>query len=63
MDIVLKVIEGVGEVGRDTTVELSANYYTKLYHYDFDGCGYETLEEALEELEYAVREVRVSWSH
>ncbi len=57
MDIVMKVIEGFGEAGRDTTVDSDAQFYVKLYNPElqFDMCGYETLDEAIQELEYAVK--------
>ena len=57
MDIVMKVIEGFGEAGRDPTVDSDAQFYVKLYNpaLNFDMCGYETLAEAIQELEYAVK--------
>ena len=54
MDKALKTIPGVGEVGVDT--EASAGngcYYVKMYDGSLDCVGYDSVEEAFTELEYA----------
>ena len=53
MDVPMKIIEGIGEAGWDTTYMPEHKYYVKLYNWMFDGSGYDTLDEAIEELEYA----------
>jgi hypothetical protein len=53
MDQVLKVVEGVGEVGIDTLASPgNGQYYVKLYDGSYDACGFETQELAEEELEF-----------
>jgi hypothetical protein len=53
MDQPLEIIRGVGEVGIDTEAS-SGNgpFYAKLYDGSFDMCGYDSIEEAVEELKY-----------
>jgi hypothetical protein len=52
MDFVIKVIEGVGEVGIDTEASPgNGKYYVKSYVFDYDVVGFDTLEDALLELE------------
>jgi hypothetical protein len=52
MDVVIKVIEGVGEVGIDTEASPgNGKYYVKSYVLDYDAVGFDTLEDALLELE------------
>lgn len=58
MDKVIKVIEGVGEIGIDTEASPgNGQYYVKLYDGSYDACGFETEQEALAELEYASEEI------
>ena len=53
MDIAKKVIKGVGEVGIDTEASLgNGRWYVKHYATGYDVCGFDSLEEALTELEY-----------
>ena len=55
MDKVIKVIDGVGEIGIDTEASPgNGQYYVKLYDGSYDACGFETEQEALAELEYAL---------
>ena len=52
MDVVIKVIQGVGEVGIDTEASPgNGKYYVKSYVLDYDAVGFDTLEDALLELE------------
>ena len=52
-DRVLKVIPNVGEVGIDTNASPgNGPYYVKSYIVEYDVCGFDSLEEALLELEY-----------
>ena len=58
MDKVIKVIDGVGEIGIDTEASPgNGQYYVKLYDGSYDACGFETEQEALAELEYASAEI------
>lgn len=51
MDKVIKKIEGVGEVGLDTEASPgNGQFYAKTYDGELDQCGYDTVEEAWEEL-------------
>ena len=53
MDIVKQKIEGVGEVGIDTEASPgNGRWYVKHYSTGYDVCGFDSLEEALTELEY-----------
>lgn len=53
MEKVIKVIEGVGEVGIDTEASPgNGQYYVKLYDGSYDACGYDTEQDAMAELEY-----------
>ncbi len=53
MDIAKKVIKGVGEVGIDTEASPGTGpYYVKHYRTGYDVCGFDSVEEALMELEY-----------
>jgi hypothetical protein len=55
MDRVLKVVEGVGEVGIDTLASPgNGQYYVKLYDGSYDACGFETQELAELELKFIV---------
>jgi len=48
-------IEGLGEYGIDTGGSPGVGpYYVKLYDGSYDSCGFDTEEEAREELEYLV---------
>ena len=54
MDQVMKVIKGVGEVGIDTEASPgNGRWYVKHYATGYDVCGFDSLEEALMELDYA----------
>jgi hypothetical protein len=47
----MRVITGVGEAGLDTEASPgNGQFYVKLYNESFDLCGYDTIEEAWEEL-------------
>ena len=47
------VIEGVGEVGLDPDHSPGVGpYYVKLYDDSYDATGFDTLDEAIEELRY-----------
>ena len=51
MDQVLKVIPSVGEAGLDTDASPgNGQFYVRLYDGSYDVCGYDTIEEAIEEL-------------
>ena len=55
MDKALRTIPGVGEVGIST--EASAGngaYYAKLYDGTFDSLGFDSVDEALDELEFVL---------
>jgi hypothetical protein len=53
MDIAKKVIKGVGEVGIDTEASPgNGRWYVKHYATGYDVCGFDSLQEALDELEY-----------
>ena len=57
MDIAKKVIKGVGEVGIDTEASPgNGPYYVKHYATGYDVCGFDSLAEALMELEYVENE-------
>lgn len=57
-DRVLKVIPNVGEVGIDTEASPGAGpYYVKSYIVEYDVCGFDSLEEALLELEFVGAEL------
>lgn len=52
-DKVLKVIPEVGEVGIDTEASPgNGPYYVKSYITEYDVCGFDSLEDALMELEF-----------
>ena len=52
-DQIVKVIPGVGEVGIDPEASPgNGQYYAKSYILDYDVSGFDTLEEALEEIEF-----------
>ena len=53
MDKAMKVIQGVGEVGIDTEASPgNGPYYVKHYATVYDVCGFDSVEEALMELEF-----------
>jgi hypothetical protein len=53
VDIVKQKIEGVGEVGIDTEASPgTGRWYVHHYATDYNVCGFDSLEEALLELEY-----------
>jgi len=53
MDKAIKVIKGVGEVGIDTEASPgNGPYYVKHYATGYDVCGFDSVEEALMELEF-----------
>ena len=55
VDRVLKVIPGVGEAGIDTEASPGAGpYYAKSYVTEYDVCGFDSLDEAVMELEFLV---------
>mgnify|MGYP003343830874 FL=1 len=57
-DKVLKVIPNVGEVGIDTNASPgNGPYYVKSYIVEYDVCGFDSLEEALMELEFVGAEL------
>jgi len=50
-DQTMRVIPGIGEVGLDTEASPgNGQFYVRLYDGSFDMCGYDTIEEAWEEL-------------
>jgi hypothetical protein len=52
MDIVKKVIPSVGEAGIDTEASPgNGAYYVRMYDGSYDAVGFDTLEEAVAELE------------
>lgn len=54
-EVPMKIIEGIGEAGWDITYMPEHKYYIKLYNwvYDVPVSGFDTIEEAIQELEYA----------
>jgi len=53
MNLVKKVVKGVGEVGIDTEASPgNGRWYVKHYASGYDVCGFDSEQEALEELEY-----------
>jgi hypothetical protein len=57
MDVVIKVIEGVGEIGIDREASPgNGSYYAKLYDGSFDESGFDTLEDAENEFMFYVDE-------
>ena len=53
MDRAIKVIKDVGEVGIDTDASPgNGPYYVKHYATGYDVCGFDSVEEALMELEF-----------
>lgn len=53
MDQAMYVIEGVGEAGVDTEASPgNGRFYAKLYDGSHDTCGYDSIEEAVEELKH-----------
>jgi hypothetical protein len=55
MDRAIYVIEGVGEYGLDVDHSPGVGgYYVKLYDGSYDASGFDTEDEAREELEYLV---------
>lgn len=58
METPIFVVDGVGEYGIDTGGSPGVGaYYVKLYDGSYDSCGFDTEEEAREELEYLVGSV------
>lgn len=52
MDITMKVIPSVGEAGLDTEASSgNGQYYVRIYDGSYDACGFDTIEEAISELE------------
>lgn len=50
-DQTMRVIPSVGEAGLDTEASPgNGQFYVRLYNASFDMCGYDTIEEAWEEL-------------
>ena len=53
MDKVLHTIEGVGECGIDTEASPgNGQYFVRAFNISYDAVGFDTLEEAIEELKY-----------
>jgi hypothetical protein len=51
MDFALKIIPSVGEAGLDTEASPgNGPFYVRLYDGSYDVCGFDTIEEAYEEL-------------
>jgi len=51
MDLALKIISGVGEVGLDTEASPgNGSFYVKMYDGSYDVCGFDTVEEDYAEL-------------
>lgn len=52
MDKAMKIFPGIGEVGIDTEASPgNGAYYVKLYDGSYDAVGFDSEEEAVEELE------------
>lgn len=52
MDNVIKIFPGIGEVGIDTEASPgNGAYYVKLYDGSYDAVGFDSEEEAVEEIE------------
>lgn len=57
MDTPLKVMPSVGEVGLDSEASPgNGPYYVRLYDGSIDECGFDTIEDAWEELLYITGE-------
>lgn len=55
MDKAIYVVEGRGEYGLDTEASPgNGQFYVKLYDGSYDSVGFDTEEEAREELEYLI---------
>jgi len=55
MDKAMRTVPGVVEAGIDTTLShTNACFYVKLYDGSYDVAGFESIEEAYDELLYAV---------
>jgi hypothetical protein len=55
MDKAIKTIPGLGEVGIDTQASAgNGSFYVKLYDGSYDAVGFDSVDEAFTELEYAV---------
>ncbi len=55
MDNVLRVLDGIGEVGLDPEASPgNGAYYAKTYDGGFDAVGYDTIEDAWADLLYIV---------
>jgi hypothetical protein len=53
MDMQLFMIESIGEVGLDTEASPgNGQYYVKLYDGSYDAVGFDSVEEAVAELEH-----------
>ena len=53
MDYVLRKFGDVGEIGLDSEIDTEfGRFYVKLYDGTFDTCGYDTEEEAQDEMLY-----------
>ena len=51
MDQTMRVIPGVGEAGLDTEASPgNGQFYVRLYDGSYDMCGFDTIEEAYEDL-------------
>jgi hypothetical protein len=50
-DQTMRVIPGVGEAGLDTEASPgNGQFYVRLYDGSYDVCGFDTIEEAIEDL-------------
>ena len=55
MDKAIKTIPGIGEVGIDTQASAGNGcYYAKLYDNSFNSLGFDSVDEAMAELEYVL---------
>lgn len=53
MDFIVRIVEGVGEVGIDTNASPgNGKYYTKHYASGYQAVGFDSEEDALMELEW-----------
>ena len=53
MDFIVRIVEGVGEVGIDTEASPgNGRFYAKHYASDYSAVGFDTEEDALMELEW-----------
>jgi hypothetical protein len=63
MDTQLFTIEGFGEAGFDSEASPgNGSFYVKLYSGEFNSSGYDSLEEAIDELKYIYKKTYIQRS-